>query len=278
MKISHILNCTPQRSVDPDGGCPNYFEKERAFNYKRIPIFDNRGEDVTAHMETAFKFIEEGKHYGNVLVHCHKGVSRSASFVLGYLMKKNEMTLEEAMSHVQSCRPVVQPNQSFMTQLEAYDSHLSLARQDDNPNAGMDAQLFDREMTSNVSVKVGPNPPLGPNIDPNIGPILAPVASPSSSSSSSSTSSSSPAAADPRRVVIGPTMGPPEKASPLEAGLVDEAVALGLGAGAAGPKAELSISIPPPVDIENRGEAEAEEGARKEDGDEEKLKKRQKLI
>lgn len=128
LKVTHVLNCTPKRSVDPENGCPNYFEKERTFTYRRIPVFDNRGEDILGHMEAAFKFIEEGKHYGNVLVHCHKGISRSASFVLGYLMKKNEMTLDEALGHVQSCRPIVQPNESFMSQLKQYDSQLSLRR------------------------------------------------------------------------------------------------------------------------------------------------------
>jgi hypothetical protein len=63
--IKYILNSTPQRSVDPECGCPNYFEKDKDFVYKRIPIFDNKGEDIVAHMQTAFRFIEEGKHYGN---------------------------------------------------------------------------------------------------------------------------------------------------------------------------------------------------------------------
>jgi len=80
LRITHILNCTPTRKSDPENGCPNYYEKE--FKYKRIPIFDNRGEDIVAHMEDGFRFIEEGKHYGNILVHCHKGVSRSASITV----------------------------------------------------------------------------------------------------------------------------------------------------------------------------------------------------
>ena len=63
--------------------CPNFFEKEKHFTYKRIPIFDNRGEDLLAHMDAVYNFIEQGRHYGAVLVHCHKGVSRSTSFVIG---------------------------------------------------------------------------------------------------------------------------------------------------------------------------------------------------
>ena len=99
MKIRYIMNCTPPRAMDPETGCPNFFEKEKAFVYKRIPVFDNRGEDLLQYMEESFRFIEEGKHYGGILVHCHKGVSRSASFVIGYLMRKNEMSLDEALEY-----------------------------------------------------------------------------------------------------------------------------------------------------------------------------------
>jgi hypothetical protein len=100
LNIRYILNCTPSRNLDEDFGCPNFFQKNEKFKYLRIPIFDNRGEDILSYMESAFLFIEEGKHYGNVLVHCLKGVSRSVSFVIGYLMKYNEMTLQEALDYV----------------------------------------------------------------------------------------------------------------------------------------------------------------------------------
>lgn len=31
LKIKYILNCTPTRNVDPEAGCPNYYEKEMTF-------------------------------------------------------------------------------------------------------------------------------------------------------------------------------------------------------------------------------------------------------
>lgn len=65
--IKYVLNCTPPRKNDPEAGVPNYFEKEKSFKYTRIPIFDNKGEDIIAHMSTACQFIDEGKHYGNRL-------------------------------------------------------------------------------------------------------------------------------------------------------------------------------------------------------------------
>ena len=110
-------------------------------------------------MEAAFNFIEKGKHYGAVLVHCHKGISRSASFVIGYLMKKNEFTFEEALSHVQSCRPIVQPNESFLTQLKRYDSLLSEERSLKETEKSKYSNNNDSR-TKNVIEIVGPSFPL----------------------------------------------------------------------------------------------------------------------
>ena len=160
MKIKYILNCTPQRTDDPESGCPNFYQKEKLFTYKRIAIFDNIGEDVLSHMTTAFNFIEEGKHYGNVLVHCHKGISRSATFVIGYLMRKNEFTLEEALAHVQSCRPIVQPNSSFMEQLTKY-----------KPHSQQEVHERDAKTNDTSLVDIGPSmgPSLGPSYEPSVG-------------------------------------------------------------------------------------------------------------
>jgi protein-tyrosine phosphatase len=126
---SSFLAITSSYSVDTEAGCPNFFEKDHKITYKRIPIFDNRGEDILSHMDTAFNFIEHAKHHGHILVHCHKGISRSASFVIGYLMRKNEMTLNEALGHVQSVRPMIQPNDSFMEQLRRYEVVLNEQRE-----------------------------------------------------------------------------------------------------------------------------------------------------
>lgn len=159
--IKYILNCTPKRTDDPEAGCPNYYEKEGAFTYKRIPIFDNKGEDILPHLETAFRFIEEGKHYGNVLVHCHKGISRSSSFVLAYLMKYNEFTYEEALSYVQSLRPEVQPNSAFVEQLGTFEQQLVLRRVAAAPstNANYDVSSIPQ---------VGPSIPVGVEGDASI--------------------------------------------------------------------------------------------------------------
>lgn len=55
---------------------------------------------------------------GVVLVHCAQGISRSASILIGYLMARERLAYESALSALQGVRPVVQPNPGFVLQLQ----------------------------------------------------------------------------------------------------------------------------------------------------------------
>jgi protein-tyrosine phosphatase len=59
-------------------------------------------------------YISEGKQ---VLVNCYAGVSRSATIVIGYLMYKNKMNVQDALSFVRQKRPIINPNYGFVCQL-----------------------------------------------------------------------------------------------------------------------------------------------------------------
>jgi len=62
------------------------------------------------------------------LVHCFAGHSRSASFVIAYLMKYYEMTYDDALEFVQKKRETVSPNDGFVTQLRSYGQRLATRR------------------------------------------------------------------------------------------------------------------------------------------------------
>lgn len=49
-----------------------------------------------------------------------QGKSRSGSFMIGYVMKKNNCTYEEALTFVKSKREMVLPNPGFAEQLKQY--------------------------------------------------------------------------------------------------------------------------------------------------------------
>jgi protein-tyrosine phosphatase len=48
------------------------------------------------------------------------GKSRSASIVIGYIMKNKKINFEDALNIVKKERPCVDPNLAFCTQLEMY--------------------------------------------------------------------------------------------------------------------------------------------------------------
>lgn len=49
------------------------------------------------------------------------GVSRSATLVIAYMMKRYRLSLKEAEQLVRSKRPFINPNPGFMKQLQLYD-------------------------------------------------------------------------------------------------------------------------------------------------------------
>jgi len=59
-----------------------------------------------------------------ILVHCAAGISRSSSMVIAYLMHAQRLRVTEAYQLVQAKRTIVQPNQSFRSQLCSWDEHL----------------------------------------------------------------------------------------------------------------------------------------------------------
>ncbi|CAH0731609.1 unnamed protein product, partial [Brenthis ino] len=65
-------------------------------------------------------FIEEGLQKGNVLVHCHFGVSRSATLVIAFIMEKYKLTFEQAYNFVRQRRSFINPNPGFVNQLKQY--------------------------------------------------------------------------------------------------------------------------------------------------------------
>ncbi|BFZ25368.1 hypothetical protein BsWGS_28407 [Bradybaena similaris] len=72
----------------------------------------------------ADKIHQVGRKGGKTLVHCVAGVSRSATICLAYLVKYQQMTLEQAYRHVKKRRSVIHPNPGFWRQLIDYERRI----------------------------------------------------------------------------------------------------------------------------------------------------------
>ena len=84
------------------------------FVYKTIEIGDNTNSPLLDHLGEAIRFIEEHRGNGkNVLLHCASGISRSGSFLIGYLMYKEKKDYDEVLKDVVEKREVIAPNPGF---------------------------------------------------------------------------------------------------------------------------------------------------------------------
>ena len=81
--------------------------------------------DLSQHFEASFRFIEMHlKQNHLVLVHCVSGVSRSATIVAHYLMKKNKWGYTRALDLIKEKRPQISPNRGFVLQLKKCQNYL----------------------------------------------------------------------------------------------------------------------------------------------------------
>ncbi|XP_063235066.1 dual specificity protein phosphatase MPK-4, partial [Bacillus rossius redtenbacheri] len=89
-------------------------------NTMYIQVTDLPREDLLTYFEETFEFIKEGQAKGVVLVHCYFGVSRSATIVIAYVMKKYQLSFADAFERVKAQRQYVGPNPGFQSQLRLY--------------------------------------------------------------------------------------------------------------------------------------------------------------
>ena len=116
-KITHIVCCA--------SGIKNFFPDD--FKYINLNLLDSEKEDIKQYFKESFDFIDEAiKNGGNVLVHCHAGVSRSSTILISYIKKKKKMKLNKVLDLLKTKREKVSPNAGFLRQLSDYEKELGL--------------------------------------------------------------------------------------------------------------------------------------------------------
>lgn len=118
--ITHILSLT---SLD------ECHKNEQRYITKHLKLDDDFKSDIIKYSEDLINFIVEGTKGSNrILVHCMEGVSRSPTVICLYLMKVKNMTMEEALSYIQSKRSIIKPNNAFLDQLKIYENFLKTSK------------------------------------------------------------------------------------------------------------------------------------------------------
>ncbi|KAK3903792.1 protein-tyrosine phosphatase-like protein [Staphylotrichum tortipilum] len=132
-KITHVLSVIKYALNQEDG-------TYRDIAHLSIDIDDMDDQDILVHLPGMVRFIDRGLRGsagsdapGVVLVHCAMGKSRSASAVIAYLLWKHphrfgkadptttaQQAVARALQWVRDTRPVAEPNEGFMRQLEMW--------------------------------------------------------------------------------------------------------------------------------------------------------------
>lgn len=115
--ITHVLNCAQGNKFNQIDTTSSYFQTA-GIQFHGIRANDVSTFNMSSEFDKAADFLEKAlKTVGNkVYVHCHQGISRSATIVLAYLMLKCDLPLLEALKTVRDKR-LVHPNDGFVKQL-----------------------------------------------------------------------------------------------------------------------------------------------------------------
>lgn len=95
-------------------------DKSSNLTYRAIEVADLSSEDLLSHFDSAYEFILSSQREGPILVHCFHGVSRSATIVIAFFMKRYALDVRQAVDRVKTAREVISPNDGFMQQLDLY--------------------------------------------------------------------------------------------------------------------------------------------------------------
>eukprot|EP00940_MAST-03C_sp_MAST-3C-sp2_P000915 g915.t1 len=120
--ITHVINCCAHRHPSPKAIADEFVLLGLSLN-------DSSVSDLVAVMYATIDFIEQAKATRKdckILIHCLKGISRSASLAAAYLMWKRGIDAFQALREIRKARPSVDPNADFLVQLTEWGRYRPL--------------------------------------------------------------------------------------------------------------------------------------------------------
>jgi len=101
-------------------------------NYELIELLDVPDEEIGDYLNRVLPVIKRYVDNGqNVLVHCEKGASRSATVVAGYLIKYHNMSTDEAIKFMKTRRGIIEPNSGYKNRLKNFEIEARINDEDE---------------------------------------------------------------------------------------------------------------------------------------------------
>jgi protein-tyrosine phosphatase len=114
LSITHIVNITDGISFD------------QSRQILHIPSKDSLSVDLLKSFHATNAFLDTCHQQDcRALIHCHRGVSRSSTIILAYLMHYKKWTLLQAFEYLLTKRPEAAPNPVLLLQLVRYENELT---------------------------------------------------------------------------------------------------------------------------------------------------------
>lgn len=103
----------------------NAVEKGLTWFNKLFDAEDDPDFPISKYFRDSTQTIDnELKRNHRVWVHCHMGISRSATIVIAYIIRYYVMTWRESIDYLISIRSVICPNQGFILQLHKWENSI----------------------------------------------------------------------------------------------------------------------------------------------------------
>jgi protein-tyrosine phosphatase len=121
LKITHVLNAAQGKKFTQIDTSQEFYD-DAGIKYFGCELMDFAQAKIDRYIDAAVEFIHQAidVEKGRILIHCYMGVSRSATFMLAYMIKYKHLRLEVAI-RLASEKRYIAPNDGFLYKLIDYE-------------------------------------------------------------------------------------------------------------------------------------------------------------
>jgi len=124
--VTHVLNCTnkPNPIFEVPGGSSSDGESGLTLGYLRLNLLDSTSDlpRMQSVLRQGVDFIRSALQSGGiVLVHCHRGISRSCTLVMAHMIEADQRSAESVFEIIRAKRRICDPNLGYWCAIQEWE-------------------------------------------------------------------------------------------------------------------------------------------------------------